>query len=612
MTSRAAPRLRAYRDVWWFRRYFSRHIRPVLGALAITYVGADVRGTGIRLLGEVTTGIATPATGVAAGSIHTITGWLVASLEWSATTQRARVLVAVGVLLVIGSLITLARDLIRQRVASAIKQSLRGDLLASLAAEPADERRERGAGASLALYGNDVDVVGRHVGNTTETMLESALQFVVYAALIVGSTDGRAGAALVAAFIALLAAGRFAASWATGRAQERAFAAQDLAQRTAMSTTARVFDVFRELVFLGSDKRIGEQTTARWSAIDRASGHILVWTGLGAVFSETAQQLSLPIILAVVAASSASTVGSVLGVTLMLAQMAGPLGALLAYPDSLRRVGPNLAKLRQALSVSPAPRISSDAESLATTPQPAAIRFEHVRIRFPGMAVDALRDVTLEIPAGTRVAIVGRSGSGKTTLARALMGDQPIADGRIVVDDVDITGWPLAWRRALIAFVPSPPGYLLDTIRANVIFGRDVSPSRYDQSLRVSSLENAIAKQPRGDETALTAEVSLSVGEQRRVALARGLCSSQRILVLDEPTAQLDAETLAEVGQQLMEFTAGRTCVFVTNDPALAALCDRAYLVENGEVRAVPAAFAQSWVTGYRAAAGTPAASSAP
>lgn len=615
MTGRAAPRLRGYRDVLWFRRYFYRHLGPVLAALAITYVSADVRGTGIRLLGEVTTAIAAPTAGVAGSSIHTITGWLVAALQWSATTQRTRVLVVVGLLLVIGSLITLSRDLIRQRVASAIKRSLRDDVLSSLAGEPADVRRERGAGASLAMYGNDVDVVGRHVGNTTETMLESALQFVVYAALIVGSMDRRSGALLVAAFIGLLAAGRLASSWATGRAQERAFAAQDTAQRTAMSATARLFDVFRELVFLGSDRRLGEQTTARWSAIDRASGRILVWTGLGAVFSETAQQLSLPIILAAVAASSASSVGSVLGVTLMLAQMAGPLGALLAYPDSLRRVAPNLAKLRQTLDVPPAPEISRDAEWLAALPRPAAIRFEGVRVRFAGATSDALRDVSFEIPPGTRVAIVGRSGSGKTTLARVLLGDQPIAEGRVVVDDVDITSWLLAWRRALVAFVPSPPGYLLDTIRANVTFGRDVPPSLYDRSLYVSALDAAIAKQPRGDETVMTPEAALSVGEQRRVALARGLCSGQRILVLDEPTAQLDAETLSEVAERLMEFTAGRTCVFVTNDPELAAMCDRAYLVENGEVRPVPPEFARTWVSGYRVATGlaaTPAASSAP
>ena len=202
--------------------------------------------------------------------------------------------------------------------------------------------------------------------------------------------------------------------------------------------------------------------------------------------------------------------------------------------------------------------------------------------------VHALRDVSLAIPRGSLVALVGRSGSGKTTLLNCIGGlDEPTA-GRVVVDGVDVTALSererTLLRRDRLAFVFQTFG-LLPALSAAENIGLPLrlrgTPAaareeRIAQLLDLVGL-SAHAEQRPGE---------LSGGQQQRVAIARALANSPRLLIADEPTGQLDAETGASVMALLQRVVRaeGATAIISTHDASLQAMADASVRLQDGEL----------------------------
>ncbi|WP_158964934.1 thiol reductant ABC exporter subunit CydD [Chachezhania sediminis] len=179
----------------------------------------------------------------------------------------------------------------------------------------------------------------------------------------------------------------------------------------------------------------------------------------------------------------------------------------------------------------------------------------------------------IDITAGDRIALTGPSGSGKTSLLRALAGLEPAAHGDVLID-----GHPLdsdtadAWR-ARLGWMPQAPHFVNRSLGYNIGFGAPVRP----ETLRDAQLEPVLAALPRGLRTTLGERgAGLSGGEARRVTLARALQAGPDLLLADEPTADLDDATAAQVIQGLLRFAdAGGTLVVATHDPRLIACMDR-------------------------------------
>ena len=202
--------------------------------------------------------------------------------------------------------------------------------------------------------------------------------------------------------------------------------------------------------------------------------------------------------------------------------------------------------------------------------------------------VHALRDVSLAIPRGSLVALVGRSGSGKTTLLNCIGGlDEPTA-GRVVVDGVDVTTLSererTLLRRDRLAFVFQTFG-LLPALSAAENIGLPLrlrgTPAaareeRIAQLLDLVGL-SAHAEQRPGE---------LSGGQQQRVAIARALANSPRLLIADEPTGQLDAETGASVMALLQRVVRaeGATAIISTHDASLQAMADASVRLQDGQL----------------------------
>lgn len=202
----------------------------------------------------------------------------------------------------------------------------------------------------------------------------------------------------------------------------------------------------------------------------------------------------------------------------------------------------------------------------------------------------ALEDVSLHVPAGTTLGIVGPVGSGKTTLASLIPRLLEVDDGMLFVDGVDVNRIPLATLRASIAMVPQDSFLFSMDLAGNIAYGLDeVDPGRVREAAQRAQLAKDVAELPHGYGTVVGERgVMLSGGQRQRAALARALALEPRILILDDTLSSVDAETEAAIQRELDEVFRGRTVVVVASrvrsvrDADQIVVLDRGRIVERG------------------------------
>ncbi|MFL5829467.1 MAG: thiol reductant ABC exporter subunit CydD [Solirubrobacteraceae bacterium] len=222
-------------------------------------------------------------------------------------------------------------------------------------------------------------------------------------------------------------------------------------------------------------------------------------------------------------------------------------------------------------------------------PDPAltGLSVSELVVEYPGREQPALNGVSLTVEPGEIVAITGSSGCGKSTLLAVLLGFLTPQAGSVCVGDVDLTDLdPDAWR-AMVSWLPQRPHLFAASIEDNIRLGRPGATSaEVARAVVAAGLSEVVAGKPDGLDTMLGDRGGgLSVGERQRVALARAFLRPASLLLLDEPTANLDGASEDEVISALEGLTAGRTVVIVAHRPALVGLADR--VLELGAV-AVP------------------------
>jgi len=228
------------------------------------------------------------------------------------------------------------------------------------------------------------------------------------------------------------------------------------------------------------------------------------------------------------------------------------------------------------------PRLRRPAPDLRVAP----IRLERVSFRYPGRPRPALDDVELELAAGETVALVGSSGAGKSTIASLLLGLAEPTEGRVLADGLDLASLePGSWRRQL-AWLPQRPTLLRATVADNIRLGEPTaSLERVRAAAALAGADGFVEGLPDDYETVVgDGARPLSAGQGRRLALARALLRDAPLLILDEPTAHLDAVSAACVTTAIDDLHGRRTILLISHRPELAAHCDRILRIEDGRV----------------------------
>ncbi len=215
----------------------------------------------------------------------------------------------------------------------------------------------------------------------------------------------------------------------------------------------------------------------------------------------------------------------------------------------------------------------------------AGVHFEDVHFAYPdgGPVLDG---VTLDVPAGSSVALVGQTGCGKSTLMRLLPRFIEPARGTVTIDGQNVSNVTLRSLRAQIGIVFEDTLLFSDTIAQNIAFGRpDASVEEIVRAAAIAQAHEFIEELPEGYDTVVGEHgYTLSGGQRQRIAIARAILLNPRILILDDATSNVDARVEAAIRKGLVQAMKGRTTIIVARRPQTAALADHVALMDHGRI----------------------------
>ena len=215
------------------------------------------------------------------------------------------------------------------------------------------------------------------------------------------------------------------------------------------------------------------------------------------------------------------------------------------------------------------------------------VEFRHVNFIYQQEKGQVLRDVSLRVAPGERLAIVGRSGSGKSTLVSLIPRFYDPTDGVVLVDGHDVREYRRADLRRQVSLVTQEVKLFDDTIRSNIAYGamRDASPEEIEAAARAAHVLEFTDRFPDGLETEVGDRgVTLSGGQRQRVAIARALLKNAPVLILDEATSALDSESERHIQEALEALMQNRTTLVIAHRLSTIEHADRIVVMDNGRI----------------------------
>lgn len=232
------------------------------------------------------------------------------------------------------------------------------------------------------------------------------------------------------------------------------------------------------------------------------------------------------------------------------------------------------------------PSVSKNRDSVATPLGRAAggLRFENVEVLYPTGA--ALKNIDLEIPAGSTVAIVGHTGSGKSSLVSLIPRLLDPTRGTVYLDGVDLKNLDPEWLRRQIGFVPQETFLFSATLGENIAWGvEEATDAEITRAAELAGLGPDIAGFPAGFETVIGERgLTLSGGQKQRVAIARAILRDPRILILDDALSSVDTLTEERILTGLAGVMHGRTTILISHRVSTVQTAGRIFVIEHGEI----------------------------
>lgn len=280
----------------------------------------------------------------------------------------------------------------------------------------------------------------------------------------------------------------------------------------------------------------------------------------------------------------ALTVGQLLFFYTVLSYLLAPLERLAGLNLQLQDALVAVDRLYQVMEMEPE-QTSGPSEKLSFTGVRNSIEFSNVHFRY-GTREEVLRGVSLQVPAGKKVAIVGESGSGKSTLMKLLLNFYDPTRGNVTFDGVDIRDIDIASLRRRIGVVSQDPFIFNGSIHNNITLGRDgLSFDEVVEAARLAGLDSFIQRLPDRFNTLIGERgANLSGGQRQRLAIARALVAKPDVLIFDEATSHLDTATERFVQQNLQQNLHDRTVIIVAHRLSTVKDADIIYVMDDGQV----------------------------
>jgi ATP-binding cassette subfamily B protein len=493
--------------------------------------------------------------------------------------------VAVGMVLLVAllsNLQTLAGSLLRGYVGGRLVLGFRGQLFDH--AQRLSLSYHDTAGTADATYRIQKDAAA------LEDLLDTALPLVgavLKVALMFGVTlwlDWELG--LVAAVVApllLFISGRY-----KRRLRQQAREVKRL-ESSAIAVVQEVLSVLRVVKAFGQEGRERERFLDRGRAGLRARLRLLVAEGCYgmAIRMSTGLGTAAVLFIGVTHVQSGSlTLGELLLVLGYLAQLYDPLKTISRKAGGLQG---HLASAERAFALLDQEPDVADRPGARPVPRAAgAVALRNVTFGY-GNGHAVLRGTSFAIEPGTRLGIVGTTGAGKTTLFNLLMRFYDPVHGHVMLDGRDLRDYRLADVRNQFALVLQDPVLFAASVAENIAYARPgATRAETEAAARAAHAHEFITRLPQGYDTRVGERgMSLSGGERQRISLARAFLKDAPVLLLDEPTSAVDAQTEAGILEAMERLMRGRTSILITHRPTPLSACDLVLRLEHGQLAAV-------------------------
>ncbi|WP_425044180.1 ABCB family ABC transporter ATP-binding protein/permease [Primorskyibacter sp. S87] len=343
---------------------------------------------------------------------------------------------------------------------------------------------------------------------------------------------------------------------------------------------------FETVKYFGAEEREAARYDQSMQGYARAAlktAYSLAFLNFGQSFLITCGLIAVMVLAALGVQQGNLTVGDFVMVNAYMIQITVPLNFLGTVYREIRQALVDMGEMFDLLEQPEEVRDATDAKPLDV--RGGEIALEDVTFGYdPDRKI--LNGVSLTVPAGETVAIVGATGSGKSTIGRLLFRFYDVTGGALKIDDQDIRDVTLKSLHQAIGVVPQDTVLFNDTIRYNIAYGRDgATQTEIEAAARAAQIHDFIVTLPEGYDTKVGERgLKLSGGEKQRVGIARTLLKNPPILLLDEATSALDTDTEQEIKDALARAGEGRTVITIAHRLSTIAEADRIVVLEQGEI----------------------------
>lgn len=340
-------------------------------------------------------------------------------------------------------------------------------------------------------------------------------------------------------------------------------------------------------------KMLGAESQVQ-RAWEEAVSYIAKWSSRARFLSSSANDFSYllqsTVVVAVVVAGvyliakGELTQGGLIALVILSRQVVAPMGQVVSLATRFGRAREALKALNEIMAL-PVERPAGKA-FLHRARFQGSIGIKNLMFSYPGQTNKVLNNITLDIQAGEKVGIIGPIGSGKTTLGKLIMGLFEPSSGMVTMDGTDIRQIDPAELRRYIGYVPQDIILFRGTVRNNVTMGtHDVDDTAIIRAAELAGVDEFVKKHPMGfDMEVGELGRGLSGGQRQCVVLARAVLLDPPVLVLDEPTSNMDNRTEVRLKKNLSEVVKDKTLLLITHRASLLEMVDRLVVIDNGAI----------------------------